>query len=687
MTLQTRLTSAFLAIVLGPLLLGAVFAGYAVTSLSSGRSHDRLAVAGSTATTAVVSLCQRARAAAQIVATGALAPTGELRHGPPVLRDVVSARFADAVRIEDASGRSLGDAGDAPVGAVWGDCSHKPSAPATGPLPARPTVSAVVEIRRRGGDLVGRARAAFVVNPELALQLADATGVDVTIVEGTRVVATTLRPSALAAAVAEASRTSATRVLPEGRSPLDLRTVMPAADQPLRVALTTSGADLTKLYVLLVLTVVIATLLAVLVAWRLARATTLPLAELADASERVAAGDLDARVPVRSRDELGRLASTFNLMTRETQAYVTALTASRDQLRGNLAVLGDTLSSTHNLDRILEVILETVMAATGAQAGAVLLVESGARSWPGLLTARSSRGLEGRGVDLAAFRVRIGDGVVGDVAARGEPRRGRIDAARSELAIGEPRCRTYIAVPFSGTGQAGSDAAGLPASGRLLGVLVLYDRLGADDFDDGDLGMLRTFAGQAAVAVENVLLHDEAERLSLTDALTGCWNARYLDVSLDREVERAARFGRPLAALSVDLDRFADVNAEHGQGAGDAVLVEVARRLTDAVREIDLVFRRRDEKFVVLLPETDQAGAEAAAERIVVALRQPIRLESGDAATGDLVWTVTASVGVAVQPLHGGSADGLLQAADDARDAAKVAGRDTWRLAGDRHSG
>ena len=62
-------------------------------------------------------------------------------------------------------------------------------------------------------------------------------------------------------------------------------------------------------------------------------------------------------------------------MTRELQAYVQALTASRDQLRGHLAILGDTLSSTHDLDRILQVILQTALAATGAQAGVVLLVD------------------------------------------------------------------------------------------------------------------------------------------------------------------------------------------------------------------------------------------------------------------------------------------------------------------------
>src|SRR5439155_804667 len=301
----------------------------------------------------------------------------------------------------------------------------------------------------------------------------------------------------------------------------------------------------------------LAGLLAVGAAWTLARSTTRPLAEVAHAADLVAGGDLDARVPVRGTDEVGRLAATINRMTREMQAYVQALTASRDQLRGNLGLLGDTLSSTHDLGRILDVILQTAMAATGAQAGVVLLADRGEdATWPGVLVGKCAEGLQGRGVALADVRVGIGEGLLGTVAASGEPRRGRVAGGGPALAIREPRCRTDVAVPFAGNAV----AEGHEAGGRLLGVLALYDRLGNDEFDDADLVTLRTFAGQAAVAVDNVLLHEEAQRLSLTDPLTGLWNYRYLRESLRREVERANRFGRTLTVLALDLDRFKEVN-------------------------------------------------------------------------------------------------------------------------------
>lgn len=74
-------------------------------------------------------------------------------------------------------------------------------------------------------------------------------------------------------------------------------------------------------------------------------------------------------------------------------------------------------------------------------------------------------------------------------------------------------------------------------------------------------------------------MHEEAQRLSLTDPLTGLWNYRYLKESVRREVERASRFGRMISLLVLDLDRFKEVNDTYGHAAGDVVLTEFARRI------------------------------------------------------------------------------------------------------------
>jgi diguanylate cyclase (GGDEF)-like protein len=564
-------------------------------------------------------------------------------------------------------------------------------------------LAAQVRLRDPAGADLGTVAAAQPVDPAFLARLAAVTGAGVTLLDAPgRITHTTEDREVRAAVLAAARQADGDRVtgIADGRY---VRRVGPAPGQPLPLVLSVPGERPPGLYAALVGAVVLAALLAVVAAWRLARVTTRPLVELAGAVDRVAHGDLTTRVPVRSRDEIGRLAGAFNRMTRETGSYVAALTSSRDQLRGHLTVLGDTLASTHDLQRILRVILHSAIAATGARAGAVLLVDG-----DGTLVGQCVEGLDGRWptedpADPATLRVPVGAGVLGRVAATGEPLRGRWEA--TDPPAGEPSCETYVAVPFAaprGTEPRGPDRPGHPpadsdgagpgrtasrrdpeasaADSCALGVLALYDRLGADEFDDDDLVTLRTFAGHAAVAVDNVRVHEEAQRLSLTDPLTGLWNYRYLRESIRREVERANRFGRMLSVLALDLDRFKHVNDTWGHAAGDAVLVEFARRVRGEIREVDLAFRQGGEEFVVLLPETDARGATIVAERLGAVIRdQPVPVE---AHAGDPVRVpVTVSIGIAVYPDHAAGGQQVLDAADDALYAAKAAGRDGYRLA------
>ncbi|TDC35751.1 diguanylate cyclase [Micromonospora sp. 15K316] len=699
--------------VLGPVLLGALFVASTLNTVDRGRSAERLAVAAAAVRTSVDALCQQLRAAADAVALTRGDPTGAAGQ-------VVSRGLAAAVVLSDVAGRVTYTTPDAPP-TPWQECA---GAAASGPVTA---LTVRVDLRDRTGTTLGTVAAAQPVDPAFVARLAAVTGVAVTLLDdgtGPARVTHTTEASEVRDAVLAAAGTLDDEQVTETADGRYVRRIGPSSGQPLPLVLSVPSEQPPGLNTALVAAVVLAGLLAVLAAWRLARVTTRPLVELAAAVDRVAHGDLTARVPVRTRDELGRLAGAFNRMTRETGSYVAALTSSRDQLRGHLAVLGDTLASTHDLQRILRVILNSAIAATGARAGAVLLVEPG-----GALVAQCTDGLDGRWPQEGAptMRVPVGSGLVGAVAATGVPQRGRMDPA--DVPPGEPRCRTYIAVPFAApagpaptTGAAagapavpgstpsdgyqapmGGSADDLPtvelpggavtgAGGRgtggaepaaALGVLALYDRLGTDEFDDDDLVTLRTFASHAAVAVENVRGHEEAQRLSLTDPLTGLWNYRYLRESIRREVERASRFGRMLSVLALDLDRFKDVNDTYGHAAGDTVLAEFARRLRGEIREVDLAFRQGGEEFVLLLPETDARGAAIVAERLGAAIRDTSMPVEAHAAAPVPV-RVTVSIGIAVYPDHASTGQEVLEAADDALYDAKAAGRDTYRVSARR---
>lgn len=672
MTLRARLTAAFLAVVLGPVLIGSVFVGGTVATVSKARSTERLNMAATAVRTTLDAICTRLHISAETAAALASGrePVGEAAQ--QAAQQTVRGGQATAARVYDAAGHLIRQFGKVP--GPWTECH------ARGKPGARQRVLALawrVELRDASGRVAGQVHVAEPVDANLVKRLANAAGVEVAVLDA--------HQPPLASLSAERSQKIAQHaqdLTDESVGQTDdgwyVRVLQPTHGQPLWLALATKRGEEQGLFAVLLAVVVLSGLLAVAAAWWLARSTTRPLAELARAADRVAGGDLDARVPVRSGDEVGRLATTFNRMTREMQGYVEALTASRDQLRGYLGLLGETLSSTHDLGRILGVILETAMAATGAQAGVVLLMEQADSRRPGMLVARSARGLGDRAGAVADIRLALGEGLLGGVATSGEPKRGRVERDGPRLSTQEPRCRTYVAVPFSGTRHRESDETSIHP-GRLLGVLALYDRLGHDDFDDADLITLRTFAGQAAVAVENVLLHEETHRLSLTDPLTGLWNYRYLKESVRREVERANRFGRKLAVLVMDLDRFKEINDTYGHPVGDAVLVEFARRVRQETREVDLAFRQGGEEFVVLLPETDAAGGARVAERLCAVIRADTFDVEAGAGVSEAI-RVTVSAGIAVYPDHGRTVAEVLEAADDALYAAKAAGRDTYRV-------
>jgi len=230
----------------------------------------------------------------------------------------------------------------------------------------------------------------------------------------------------------------------------------------------------------------------------------------------------------------------------------------------------------------------------------------------------------------------------------------------------EPAATSQVSVP-------------LLVQGRVLGVLSLYDREDGEPFTLSDAEGLTAFAVQAAVAIENVQLHAEAERLSVTDPLTGAWNYRYFKRRFEQEIERSRRFGRVLALLMLDIDHFKSVNDRFGHQRGDEVLTELARRVTGSVRDIDTFARYGGEEFVLILPETNLEGGLAVAEKLRLAThRTPFRGEDAEGVP------LTVSIGVACFPEHATSPEELLRAADEALYEAKLQGRDRVVTAGPR---
>ncbi len=236
----------------------------------------------------------------------------------------------------------------------------------------------------------------------------------------------------------------------------------------------------------------------------------------------------------------------------------------------------------------------------------------------------------------------------------------------SENCCADPRHHTS----YQGMQPHGHIILPLIAKEKVIGVLFLY--LPADcPATKGQLEMLSAIANQLAVALENAKLYERVRYLSLHDPLTSLANRNLFHTRLKDELSRSRRYQQPLTIAMVDIDHFKKVNDTYGHPAGDIILRELALLLGNELRGCDVISRFGGEEFILLLPETDRAGADIATERIRKSVaRYPFAIQSPQPIH------ITVSIGVA--PFPGDSTlpgDKRIDLADKALYQAKEAGR------------
>lgn len=175
-------------------------------------------------------------------------------------------------------------------------------------------------------------------------------------------------------------------------------------------------------------------------------------------------------------------------------------------------------------------------------------------------------------------------------------------------------------------------------------------------------------------------IHDLQEKLreqANRDSLTGLFNRRYLEGTLERELARCRREDAPLSMMLLDVDHFKAVNDRHGHQTGDEVLRVVGRLLLEHARAEDIVCRYGGEEFLLVLPKMPLDIARARAEELLALFR--VRTVS----SGALDIGITASIGIAAAPLHADDGEGLIRWADQALYQAKRTGRNRVVVFGD----
>jgi len=340
-------------------------------------------------------------------------------------------------------------------------------------------------------------------------------------------------------------------------------------------------------------------------------------------------------------------ALTVERLRRERAEALAALEKRVKQLE-ILETIGRTLTSSLEMNQVLNRVLAAALGLTGADGGRLFLFDERSAQ----LKLRNARGPAGTATLIST------------------------DLADDPLAA--QVVRTNQAFVFRPAAN-GTNPPGVPAYPALyvpvhlrenvLGALSVDTRQSQKPFTQADIGPLSTLADYAAIAIYNARLFAEVQVAAITDEMTNLFNRRHVMALAEQEYQRARRFGRPLSALMIDIDLFKLVNDTYGHATGDQVISEVARRLKTGVRTIDLPGRYGGEEFVLFLPETALPGAGLLGNR----LRQGMANTPIPTVGGAL--SITISIGVATTSPDLPDVASLVANADSALYAAKQAGR------------
>jgi diguanylate cyclase (GGDEF)-like protein/putative nucleotidyltransferase with HDIG domain len=249
---------------------------------------------------------------------------------------------------------------------------------------------------------------------------------------------------------------------------------------------------------------------------------------------------------------------------------------------------------------------------------------------------------------LRSVQVRVGEGVTGWVAANKHPL-GNVSPTPdfAEYPSLQSAFESCLAVP-------------LVLEENVVGVITLYSDK-PDGYRDHFLRLMEMIAPQAAAAIKNALIHEEAWEDAHTDALTGLPNLRYFNSMIDDQLKQAEVSGSSVTLLMLDMERFKTVNDQWGHKKGDEVLAEVARTLRMQMRQSDTFVRYGGDEFVGVLPGVSKEQAKETIGRIQAAIDRH-RFEVRE----DQEISIGISVGAATYPEDGLETDALLKVADQA---------------------
>jgi diguanylate cyclase (GGDEF)-like protein len=343
---------------------------------------------------------------------------------------------------------------------------------------------------------------------------------------------------------------------------------------------------------------------------------------------------------------------------------MTEVTSDKKRQLQELSIFHDVakaLTSTLNLDSVLQTIMDKMAEYFRPDTWSLLMVDESKDELYFAIAVGDAADT------LKTLRLKMGEGIAGWVAKHGEalivpdvytdPR-----FAKRVDDMTKWKTRSIICIP-------------LRAKHRVLGVIQLINCV-IESFSDNDMLLLQALCDYAAIAVDNARAVEKIQELTITDDVTGLYNARHLYKTLEAEVYRSARFGYEFSVVFIDLDHFKHVNDTYGHLVGSKLLAEIGYMIKTHLRLIDYAFRYGGDEFVILLPQTPKESAQVVAKRLRDVFRQCKFLRDDS-----LNINVRASMGIASYPEDAKSAHEIIRQADEMMYTVKNTTRDNIAVA------
>jgi diguanylate cyclase (GGDEF)-like protein len=369
-----------------------------------------------------------------------------------------------------------------------------------------------------------------------------------------------------------------------------------------------------------------------------------PVIKMAEEAKRVAEGDISRTIDINRDDEVGDLSKSLNLMTKKIKENMEELKSYGEKTKlinieinkkvialSGLLQIGNLISSSKELDSTLDFITQKVSDIENNSMTLLVLMDGESKEYS---VASSCNLEEGK---LSGLKLRQSDMAP--------------DSLAKKLGL-----KNIVGMPVT-------------AAGKICGMLVVGNNENDFIFADDEKELLKVFAKQISIAVENDILIRRSKELAIKDDVTGLYNYNYMKSRMAEEIKRALVYQRPCGYLMVDVDGFKDYTANYGPAKADALLKEAGAILQGSVTEIDKVGRLCDDKFGVILPERNKRQSVNIAEEIRKKIEEGLWKSLG------LDKKLTVSIGVAENPIDGSTAEEIMEKAERHVHNAKSLGK------------